>query len=133
NYTGGPARALSPVYLTLGNLPKNIRRKPSRQGQILLGYLPTTKLDLPTTKLDHVTNIESRRRSMANLFHACMKHMLSPLEQAGQDGVILVSGDGAARVCFPILASYVGDYPEQVLVTLTKSGRCPICPAPQEK
>lgn len=28
-----------PVYLTLGNLPKNIRHKLSRQGQILLGYL----------------------------------------------------------------------------------------------
>ena len=51
-----------PVYLTLGNLPKNIRRKPSRQGKILLGYLPTTKLD-------HVANKESRRRSLANLFH----------------------------------------------------------------
>ncbi len=85
-----------PVYLTLGNLPKNIRRKPSRQGLILLGYLPTTKLD-------HVTNKSSRRRSLANLFHRCMKYMLSPLEHAGREGVILVSGDGAARLCFQFL------------------------------
>jgi len=33
-----------PVYLTIGNLPKDIRRKPSHRGQILLAYLPTTKL-----------------------------------------------------------------------------------------
>ena len=45
--------------------------------------------------------------------------------------IILVSGDGAAR-CFPILAAYAGDYPEQVLVSLVKTGMCPICPAPRD-
>ena len=39
-----------PVYLTIGNLPKSIRRKPSRQGQILLAYLPCTCLL-------HITNM----------------------------------------------------------------------------
>ncbi len=37
-----------PVYLTIGNLPKDIRRKPSQHGQILVAYLPTTKLKLVT-------------------------------------------------------------------------------------
>ncbi|KAG1831329.1 hypothetical protein EV424DRAFT_1470100 [Suillus variegatus] len=31
-----------PVYLTIGNIPKEIRRKPSRHAHILLAYLPTT-------------------------------------------------------------------------------------------
>ena len=42
-----------PLYLTIGNLPKEIRRKPSCRGQILLAYLPTTKLehiDSPTSR-----------------------------------------------------------------------------------
>jgi Plavaka transposase len=43
-----------PVYLTIGNLPKHIHQKPSQQGQVLLGYLPTSKLD-------HITNKASRR------------------------------------------------------------------------
>lgn len=34
-----------PVYITIGNLPKEIRWKPSHQAQILLAYLPTTKLE----------------------------------------------------------------------------------------
>ncbi|KAJ7750301.1 hypothetical protein B0H16DRAFT_1843496 [Mycena metata] len=34
-------RTAYPVYLTIGNIPKDIRRKPSRQAQILLAYLPT--------------------------------------------------------------------------------------------
>jgi len=115
-----------PVYLTIGNLPKHICRKPSRQGQVLLGYLPTSKLD-------HITNKASRRRCLSNLFHHCMQYIVKPLERAGKDGIILTSGDGATRRCFPILAAYVGDYPEQTLVGLTKKGECPICPAPRNE
>ncbi|THU81028.1 hypothetical protein K435DRAFT_823508 [Dendrothele bispora CBS 962.96] len=113
-----------PVYLTIGNLPKEIRRKPSQQGQILLGYLPTTKLD-------HIKNKSSRRRTMANLFHACMKNMLSPLKDAGLHGIMMQSGDGVKRRCHPILAAYVADYPEQVLVTCTYSGDCSSCECPK--
>ena len=54
------------------------------------------------------------------------------MKRAGQEGIILVSGDGAVRRCYPILAAYIGDYPEQTLVALVKSGNCPICPAPRD-
>ena len=40
-----------------------------------------------------------------------------------------MSGDNSVRKIFPILATYVGDYPEQVMVSLVKTGNCPICPA----
>jgi len=62
-----------------------------------------------------------------------MQTVVKPLERAGRDGIILVSGDGAARRCFPILAAYVGDYPEQILVSLVKTGTRPICPAPRNE
>ena len=111
--------------MTIGNIPKHIRRKPSRQGQILLAYLPTSKLE-------HITNKASHRRCVSNLFHYGMKSIVKPLEVAGREGINLVSGDGAVRRCYPILAAYVGDYPEQVLVSIMKSGNCPICPAPRD-
>ncbi|KAL0568561.1 hypothetical protein V5O48_013420, partial [Marasmius crinis-equi] len=111
-----------PVYLTIGNLPKEIRRKPSRQGQILLAYLPTSQLK-------HITNKAARRRATANLFHACMTCLLSPLKEAGAHGTVMSSGDGVRRRCHPILATYVGDYPEQVLVTCAYYGDCPLCEA----
>ena len=65
-----------PVYITIGNLPKRIRSKPSRHGQILLAYLPTSKLE-------HITNKAARRRTLANLFHACLHRALSPLKSYG--------------------------------------------------
>jgi hypothetical protein len=112
--------------MTIGNLPKDIRRKPSYRGQILLGYLPTTRLE-------HVKNKMSRRRALANLFHSCMRKILQPLELAGVDGVEMVSGDGVVRRCHPILAVFVGDYPEQVLVSCCKYTTCPKCTIPVDK
>jgi len=59
-----------------------------------------------------------------------MQVTVKPLESARCHGILLVSGDGSVRRCFPILATYVGNYPEQVLVSLVKTSNCPICPAP---
>jgi hypothetical protein len=111
-----------PVYLTIGNIPKEIRRKPSQRAYILLAYLPTSKLK-------HITNKAARRRVLANVFHAAMKHILAPLETAGIKGVKMVSGDGVVRRCHPIFATFVGDYPEQVLVSCVKYGDCFTCKA----
>ena len=112
--------------MTIGNLPKHIRRKPSRQGQVLLAYLPTAKLN-------HISNKSARRRTLANLFHACMKFILKPLEKAGIDGILMTSGDGVVRRCHPIFATFVGDYPEQILVSALKTGQCPTCLAPHDE
>ncbi|THU75147.1 hypothetical protein K435DRAFT_846992 [Dendrothele bispora CBS 962.96] len=72
-------------------------------------------------------NKASRRRTLANLFHACMANMVAPLKKAGVEGIVMQSGDGVKRRCHPILAAYVGDYPEQVLVTCVYSGHCASC------
>ncbi|KAH6912306.1 hypothetical protein BKA70DRAFT_1098303 [Coprinopsis sp. MPI-PUGE-AT-0042] len=94
---------------------------PSRQAQVLLGYLPTSKLE-------HITNKSARRRSLANLFHACVGEILRPLELVGVEGIVVKDGAGIVRQGHPILAAYIGDYPEQVLVTGIKSTDCPTCP-----
>ncbi|KAJ7253652.1 hypothetical protein C8J57DRAFT_1076835 [Mycena rebaudengoi] len=109
-----------PVYMTIGNIPKDIRRKPSRRAYVLLAYLPTSRLE-------HIKNKASRRRTLANLFHACMSFIMKPLRDAGVTGLAMSSGDGILRRAHPILACYIGDYPEQVLVTCVKTGWCPTC------
>ncbi|KAJ7603583.1 hypothetical protein FB45DRAFT_1087710 [Roridomyces roridus] len=115
-----------PVYMTIGNIPKEIRRKPSRRGYVLLGYLPTSRMK-------NVTNKSARRRILANVFHACMAHILEPLKTAGVTGLPMTSGDGLTRRGHPIYATFVGDYPEQLLVTCTKTGECPTCDVPREE
>jgi len=43
-----------------------------------------------------------------------------------------MSGDGIWRRCHPVFAVFVGDYPEQALVTCTYNGRCPKCIVPPD-
>ncbi|KAF7373988.1 hypothetical protein MSAN_00611700 [Mycena sanguinolenta] len=109
------------VYMSIGNIPKGIRCKPSCQAYILIGYLPTTRLE-------HIKVAAARRRAIANLYHACMRKILGPLKAAGLDGIYMASGDGAVRRTHPILAVFSGDYPEQCLAAGCKAGECPTCP-----
>jgi Plavaka transposase len=113
-------KAAYPVYLLIGNILKQIRCKPSKQAQILLAYLPMSKLD-------HIKEDGIRRRATSNLFHTCMKRILEPVIPHSKHGIELVSGDGIVRQCHPIFAAYVGDYPEQVLVVCCMTGHCPKC------
>ncbi|KAG1872987.1 hypothetical protein DFJ58DRAFT_713562 [Suillus subalutaceus] len=115
-----------PVYLTISNIPKEIRQKPSRQAHILLAYLPTTRLK-------HITNKASQCCMLANLYHACMGHILAPLSTVGIEGINMRSGDGAMRRGHPLFACFVGDYPEQVLVTGVKTMTCPNCDVPSDE
>ncbi|KAH8978805.1 hypothetical protein EDB86DRAFT_3067224 [Lactarius hatsudake] len=114
------SKAAYPVYLTIGNIPKHIRRKPSRHAQMLIGYIPTTRLE-------GISNKSAQRRALANLFHFCMRFLLAPIASHGETGVAMMSGDGIWCWCHPIFAMFVGDYPEQVLATCTFNGRCPKC------
>ena len=107
-----------PVYVTIGNVPKEIRRKPTMNAHVLLRYLPVTNLG-------HMDSDTSRHRAVNNLFHTCMHRILRPLEEAGETGVQMRSGNGDIRRCHPILAVYAADHPEQCLVTCTKISECP--------
>ena len=112
--------------MTIGNIPKDVRRKPSRRAQILIGYIPVTKLQ-------GITNKTGRRRALGNLFHACMHKVLGPISHYGEVGLPMMGGDGIWHRCHPILAAFVGDYPEQALVTCTYNGRCPKCTVPLDQ
>ncbi|KAF8256630.1 hypothetical protein EI94DRAFT_1764485 [Lactarius quietus] len=53
---------------------------------------------------------------MANLYHSCMQIILGPITAYSETGIEMMSGDGIWRQCHPVFASFVGDYPEQILV-----------------
>lgn len=73
-----------------------------------------------------MTDAEHRSK-VQRVFHESMKHVLAPLIEAGKSGVEMSNHLGEVRQVHPILSSYVADYPEQCLVTCSKSGTCPKC------
>ncbi|KAF7792382.1 hypothetical protein EIP86_003419 [Pleurotus ostreatoroseus] len=118
-------KAAYPVYMTIGNIPKEIRRKPSRQAYVLLGYIPVAQLD-------RITNKAARRRVLQNLMHAAVRMMLKPLVEPGTSGIDLANGFGQMYRCYPILCGHTADYQEQVTVTGIKYGECPLCTCPRD-
>ncbi|QRV89130.1 hypothetical protein RhiJN_17148 [Ceratobasidium sp. AG-Ba] len=107
-----------PVYLTIGNISKNLRRRPSKHAMILLGYVPVTDL---------TGNEESQ------FFHDCVKIMVESMISAGKNRVEMFCADGGIRTVFPILAAFIADFAEQTLVACAIRSRCPICLVPENR
>ncbi|KAH9007554.1 hypothetical protein EDB85DRAFT_1884333, partial [Lactarius pseudohatsudake] len=114
------SKSAYPVYMSIGNIPKDIHCKPTCHVQMLMGYIPTTRLE-------QIQNKSAWCHALANLFHACMHNLLSPIETYGKTGIAMATGDGTWYHCHPIFAVFIGNYPEQSLVACTYSGRCPKC------
>lgn len=107
-----------PIYLTIGNISKEIRRMPSAHATVLLGYLPVGKFECFSDN--------ARKIARYQTFHTCVAKVLGTLKEAGSQGVDMVCADAKTRQVWPILAAYVADYPEQCLVACCMENRCPI-------
>lgn len=70
---------------------------------------------------------------VANILHAAFSRILQPLEQAGENGIPLTTGNGAVHHCHPIYAAHPGDYLEQVTISGCKQKYCPICQVSLDK
>ncbi|KAG9094267.1 hypothetical protein FRC06_010996, partial [Ceratobasidium sp. 370] len=109
-----------PVYVSLANISKQARHKPSKRAMVLLGYLPVEPFE-------DIANDDERRRMKADLVHRAMEKMLEPLKKASEDGVEMWCPDGRLRRIYLRIAAHLADWPEQNLHSCTTEGSCPVC------
>ncbi|KAG8778625.1 hypothetical protein FRC12_024886 [Ceratobasidium sp. 428] len=113
-----------PVYISIGNISKDIRRCPSERATLLLGYIPVSNLG-------NISNERERSEAGWQLFHTCMESILEPLKTISRTGIDVLCADGGVRRVFPILAAYIADFPEQAMVACIRESCCPICWIPK--
>jgi hypothetical protein len=106
-----------PLYLTIGNIRKDIRRTPKKRAWILVGLIPCPPKGAKITD---------------EAWHSAVGTVLSPLRNLDITGPGLKwdCADGFQRQCYPLLAAWVGDYPEQGMVAQVSYGSCPMCEIP---
>jgi hypothetical protein len=107
-----------PLYLTIGNIRKDICCTPKKRTWILVGLIPCPPKSAKNTD---------------EAWHSAVGTVLSPLRNLDITGPCLKwdCADGFQRQCYPLLAAWVGDYPEQVMVTQVSYCSCQMCEMPK--
>jgi len=92
-----------PLYLTIGNIEIPIRQTRKKRAWIPVGLIPYPL---------------KGARNIYKAWHFPVGTVLSPLWNPDIPGPDLNwnCADGLHRQCYPLLAAWVGDYPEQVMV-----------------
>src|SRR5258708_8506124 len=109
--------------MSIGNIKSSVQNKPSNNTWILIGYLPITKFH----KREYNTMLSDC------LFHQCLKIILTHLVKPGVNGVKIVDLVSDERNCFPQIAAYIADNPEQALINIPSSLSSPMFPATKDK
>ncbi|KIO16733.1 hypothetical protein M407DRAFT_33606 [Tulasnella calospora MUT 4182] len=124
SHTGG--RMAHPLYLTLGNIRKDVRASIHRQAYLLLAYIPILskikqKLRNKTMK-KNMPGILSKR-----LYHQCLSKIFSPLR--GQKLYRAVDAEGFERETWRVLMSWIADMEEVWMILGLGHFVCPFCNA----
>ena len=121
-----------PVYISLGNIHKNLRRKRDSKAWLLLAKLPTgqfRRTHFGTTKKENARMPGILRQ---RLFHLCMRIVLEPLRTDNHVYRTMVGPDAKLRQCVAVLMAWIADLEEQLMIAGVVNFNCPVCLASWE-
>ncbi len=107
-----------PDHLMVGNIPKHMQKRLSANAVLLLALLP---------KFLKGNNAASTRAG----FHRSLATVFQLLHDIFAQGLDLNCADSFVRHCFPRLAAWMADTPEQSLLTSVIGRLCPVCTVPK--
>lgn len=92
------------------------RRTRSLNAWVIIGYMPVVSWDAPAKIRTTLTN---------RLFHQCAKVIFQSIIDPGLKGTPVTDSAGHVRYCFPRLAAWLADYPEQIMINCAAGNTCP--------
>ncbi|KAI5842158.1 hypothetical protein DFP73DRAFT_480379 [Morchella snyderi] len=118
-----------PIYLTIGNIPSEIRSKPSNKTHLIPALLP-----IPPKVIGDAASKGRLRTWAAETPCSVLSPVLEPLLHFDQSvGILMRCSDGYARRCWPIMAASMADHMENCNLLSTKFNLCPKCEIPVNK
>ena len=63
----------------------------------------------------------------ADVHYRTLQAILQLLKDIGKDGIDIECADFQTRRCFPILAAWLADYMEYIVLYHIKADSCPVC------
>ncbi|KAG1859222.1 hypothetical protein F4604DRAFT_1684696 [Suillus subluteus] len=101
-------RVAHPLLISLANIHMATWLKSSSNAFLLTALLPVPKF----------VHKNKRMRGLLQdwLIHNCLSIVLEPLKLAARNGVMMSDPIGCSRYCFTMLASYIADTPEAMML-----------------
>ena len=121
-----------PVYITIGNLQRDMRRAHSRPGMAILGMIPiVAEKGIRAEVYHYALGVMTEGKSLCTCGISFTNEGYSAIKECSEHGVNIQCADGLTRRCHPILAAMTLDYEEQAMVTSILTNRhCPTCTVP---
>jgi hypothetical protein len=114
NFSGD--KAPWPVYKSIGNISKDIRRLGSKRIWVLVALLP-------------IPQKNPKDGEIHSSWHEAIEQILKPIAELDIAGPEYEwdCADSQVRRCYPIPAAWIADYQEHVILARIINGLCPIC------
>ncbi|KLO03827.1 hypothetical protein SCHPADRAFT_948276, partial [Schizopora paradoxa] len=104
------------VYMSCGNISKDIRMKESAGCWVKVAEIPVVKF----LEKSHQSLLSDR------LFHVCMDVLTSGLKECSRCPEKMTDGKGIVRLVRTILLAHISDYPEQLLIACASGSSSPV-------
>ena len=124
---------MHPLYVSLGNIHKDVHQKINHCAWMLLAKLPVCKFaqmtfDTSCGTLEEAVHMP--RIVQQRMFHWCMEITLAPLLAIQQVPRLMTGPNGLVCPCIEVLMTHLADLKDQQMLTVLQVGSCLVCLVP---
>ena len=125
NFSGD--KNIWPLSMSVGNIPSKYRNKPLTAAWRLLALLPIRP------KRASKQTVDNEKTSALETVQMVLNKVLKELQPMWESGMRITCPDGKVRIGHPVIAGWLGDYPEYIKLFTSSYMSCPTCITPRHQ